>query len=493
MARILLALLLSILLVMPAAAGKRVALVIGNAAYENAVPLKNPHNDAADMAAALERLGFEVVSGTDLTYDGMRDALKRFSASLVGAEVALFFYAGHAVQVNGANYLAPIDTDLERQSDLDFETIPLDLVQRQMEAEAKTLLVFLDACRNNPLTRRLVRLSRSLDSGAGLAQPRASPLGIFVAFATAPGEVALDGEGRNSPFTTALLNHIERPGVEISALMTDVRRDVFEATGNTQRPWSNTSLIGRFYFREGAHEAPSAVQAAPAATPDAGADADLAALERERNAWARIRTSVDPADIRAFLAEFPDGMMSAVAQFKLEQLDETLAAEKDDGQQDGQQLAALQQPQAPSVDVPVADETADEQPDEGPVTEETVRSIQAELNRLGCNAGRPDGKWGRNSAAAVERFGKHGSVQLASTDPSHGLLDRLKQRDGRVCPLVCSVRQIERDGQCVAKTCPAGQRLSSKGQCYTPRRTAASGSAPRASNCVKIMGETICD
>ena len=211
-------------------AEKRVALVIGNSSYAEAQPLKNPLNDATDIAGALKRLGFDVVLGLDLDYSGMRRTIGKFSGKLNDADVALFYYAGHALQVNGVNYLAPVDTALEQESDLDFETVSLELIQRQMTKNAKTLLVFLDACRDNPLTRRFVRITRSASTGNGLARPASSPEGEFIAFSTQPGNVALDGDGRNSPFTTALLNNIEKPGIEISSLMTSVRREVYDAT-----------------------------------------------------------------------------------------------------------------------------------------------------------------------------------------------------------------------------------------------------------------------
>jgi uncharacterized caspase-like protein len=230
-------------------ASKRVALVIGNSAYENAIPLKNPRNDAEDLAVKLKSLGFEVVSGFDLDSRGMRDKVREFGQQLRGAEVAMFFYAGHALQVNGRNYLAPVNTDIRNESDLDFETIPMDFVQRQMERETKTILLFLDACRDNPLARSLRASSRSTGSVRGLARETNSSEGTFIAFATQPNNVALDGSGRNSPFTTALLENIDRPGVEISTLMTDVRRQVFELTKEQQIPWINSSLLGRFYFK----------------------------------------------------------------------------------------------------------------------------------------------------------------------------------------------------------------------------------------------------
>ncbi|MEM7463651.1 MAG: caspase family protein, partial [Pseudomonadota bacterium] len=183
-----------------AMASKRVALVIGNSAYENASALANPSNDASDMGTALNDLGFEVVIGTDLDNRAMRAKVREFGRLLRGADVAMLFYAGHAMQVGGKNFLAPIDAKLEFESDLDFETIPLSFIQQQMEREAKTILLFLDACRDNPLTRSFKASSRSGGAGRGLAEEKLSSSGILIAFATNPGNIALDGNDRNSPF-----------------------------------------------------------------------------------------------------------------------------------------------------------------------------------------------------------------------------------------------------------------------------------------------------
>ena len=234
----------------PAFADNRVALVIGNSAYKHAPALKNPANDAADMADALQRLGFEVIRGVDLDYMGMRTTVRRFSEKLPSAKVALLFYAGHGLQVAGKNYLVPVDAQIETQADLDFGTIDLDLVLRGMEADTRTNIIFLDACRDNPLAASLTRRlgTRSGAVSRGLAQVESS-VGTLISFSTQPGNVALDGEGRNSPFTSALLKTIEIPGMPLSDVMIDVRNDVLRTTGRKQVPWDNSSLTGQFYFK----------------------------------------------------------------------------------------------------------------------------------------------------------------------------------------------------------------------------------------------------
>src|SRR5262245_33756313 len=210
---------------LPAAAqaDTRVALVIGNAAYQNTSVLKSS-SDAIDMAAALTRLGFDVVDGTDLDKRAMERTMRAFTQKLARADVALFYFAGHAVQSGGQNFLMPTDARLRSEGDIDFETLPLALVLRQMEREAKTSIVLLDACRDNPLARSLARNmgTRSSLIGQGLAEVRAG-VGTLVGFSTQPGNIAMDGEGRNSPYTTALLQHMETPGKDVGGVLIQVR------------------------------------------------------------------------------------------------------------------------------------------------------------------------------------------------------------------------------------------------------------------------------
>jgi tetratricopeptide (TPR) repeat protein len=227
------------------APGRRVALVIGNGAYQHATPLANPTNDAADLSATLRKLGFDVVEGRDLDKHGMEGKIREFGRRLERADLAMFFYAGHGLQVADKNYLVPIDAKLERPGDLTLDTVTVDDVLVQMESEPRVNLVMLDACRDNPLARSLARSlgARSGAVGQGLA-PIQSAVGTMIIYATQPKNVALDGEGRNSPFTTALLKHIATPGLEIGAVMKRVRADVYRATREKQLPWDHSSLIG---------------------------------------------------------------------------------------------------------------------------------------------------------------------------------------------------------------------------------------------------------
>jgi hypothetical protein len=240
-----------LVLIQPAAAQKRVALVIGNSAYAHAGALANPVNDAQAIAAALQNHGIEVLLGLDLDKRGFDGKVRDFSRVLAEADAGIFFFAGHALQVLGRNYLVPIDGELKSERDLDFETVGLDFILKQMELEreGKTNIVFLDACRDNPLVRNLARSmgTRSAGVGRGLAQVQAG-VGTFVAYSTQPGNVALDGDGHNSPFTAALAKAIGEPGRNLTAVMIDVRKQVLDVTGGKQVPWDHSALTGDFYF-----------------------------------------------------------------------------------------------------------------------------------------------------------------------------------------------------------------------------------------------------
>ena len=285
----------------------RVALVIGNSSYQNTTVLTNPHNDARDMSAALKSAGFDVVEAFDADKRKLDGAVRAFTDKLTKADVALFFYAGHGLQVGAQNFLVPVDAKLERERDLEFEAVRLDFVLRQMEIdrEGKTSIVILDACRDNPLSRNLARSmgTRSTAIGKGLA-PASTGLGTFIAYSTQPGNVALDGDGRNSPFTSAMIRHMNVKGRNLPATMIEVRKDVVAATGGKQVPWDHSALTGDFYF------VPSSAPATPAAgsaSAPAGPSPEVAALterlrkleedarRREQQATQTIAKATPPA------------------------------------------------------------------------------------------------------------------------------------------------------------------------------------------------------
>ena len=219
----------------------RVALVVGNSAYQNVSALENPVNDALDISVALEGLGFQVIQGTDLVQDEMREAIGLFAERAATADVVLFYYAGHGFQVSGENYLVPVDSRLTSVDDLTRETLALGAVLEAMQASNGIKLVFLDACRDNPFGTELS------ESSSGLARVGTAQDFMFV-YATQPDNVAYDGTGRNSFFTEAMLGHIYTPGEQVDDLLISVRRDVVSATGGRQVPWSNSSMTRPFQF-----------------------------------------------------------------------------------------------------------------------------------------------------------------------------------------------------------------------------------------------------
>src|SRR5262245_60480011 len=299
-------LLLLALLSLPAHAQNRVALVIGNSAYQHTPKLDNPKNDAMDMAAALTRWGFQVIDGFDLDKVAFERKVRDFSAALRAAEVGLFFYAGHGLQVAGQNYLVPVDAKAETADALDWEMVRLDLVQRTMERVTSTNIIFLDACRDNPLARNLARAmgTRSADIGRGLA-PVESGIGTLISFSTQPGNVAQDGAGRNSPFAGALVKHVGTSNDDLSALLIEVRNDVRKNTQNAQVPWEHSSLTGRFYFNPSASAGP-----APQPRPQPQ-------LSDVAQAWAAAGQSTDPAVLEAFIKYYGDTFYGAMARSRL--------------------------------------------------------------------------------------------------------------------------------------------------------------------------------
>ncbi|MER9947180.1 caspase family protein [Mesorhizobium sp. M0047] len=225
--------------------------MIGNGGYLNASTLTNPPKDARAIVKVLTELHFEVIEGLDLTVSGMDEKISVFAERIKGADAALLFYAGHGLQVNGENYLVPVDAELDNEGQLNRQTIKLQDQLDMMDQRAKISILLLDCCRDNPFVRSLYRgqpgKTKSLGVTRGLARMEITQ-GSFIAFATAPGTVALDGEGGHSPFTAALLDHIESPGMSINDIMTDVTSAVLAATDNQQLPWCNSSLSRRFSF-----------------------------------------------------------------------------------------------------------------------------------------------------------------------------------------------------------------------------------------------------
>ncbi len=287
---------------------RRVALVIGNGAYRYSPRLENPRNDAADMSIVLRSKGFQVVQGFDLGKAAFEAKIGEFIEALRGAEVGLLFYAGHGVQVSGQNYLVPIDAKLTTAAALDMEMVRLDRVHRAMEREARTSILFFDACRDNPLARTLARSmgSQSPEVGQGLAAIE-SGAGTLISFSTQPGNVALDGNGRNSPYSSALIRQLSTSNEDLNWILIAVRNDVMRQTDHRQVPWEHSALTRRFYFSTGGQAtASSRVQQRRAS--------EAATL------WSAIKDTSSVALVDAFAARYSETVFGELARARAQQL-----------------------------------------------------------------------------------------------------------------------------------------------------------------------------
>jgi hypothetical protein len=424
-----------------ALAEKRVALIIGNSAYSHAAKLANPRNDASDISAVLKRLNFEVITGLDLNKEAMNATIRKFSKALDKAEVALFFYAGHGLQVNGKNYLAPTNANLSTMADLDFDTVPLGLILRQMERKRRTNIVFLDACRDNPLMTNLARSmgsTRSVNLTRGLARVETG-VGTLISYSTQPGNVALDGTGRNSPFTTALLKHIETPGADISDIMISVRKDVLALSDGKQVPWENSSLTGQFYFNpiktsQITTTKPQVRTATQNITVNTVDDKVL-----DLAFWNAIQASQDPNDMKAYLEKFPQGVFAAIAKRKIE----ASATPKVKDKPEPEKLTKLDTAVKPT---PIPQVIKQEPPIAPPLLDKTslVISLQTHLKRVGCYAGNADGDWGNQSRTALRKFNGATKRSLPVGQATQKAIDAVKSHKGRICAKAVVVRERTR-------------------------------------------------
>ncbi|MBN9468153.1 MAG: caspase family protein [Bosea sp.] len=289
------ALLLQTLALPALAQDRRVALVIGNSTYKNAPALPNTVNDARDTAEALRKLGFEVVDGLDLDKRGMDQALARFARLAQDADAVMFYYAGHGFQFNGENFLVPLEARIDDEVSVQYETLKLSEVITALGFAKGVKIMVLDACRNNPFVAQLSKkqATRGFSVGSGLA-PIARAQGMVTAYATQANDVAADGAGRNSPFTAALVQEMRQPGLEIATMFRRVQKAVYDATGGRQTPELSLSLLGDFYLNR------------------EETDADI---------WKRLRSSDNPAEIKAFIHRFPASFFAVDAKTRLDLLE----------------------------------------------------------------------------------------------------------------------------------------------------------------------------
>jgi hypothetical protein len=488
---VLLVLLAAVAASVPACAQKRVALVVGNAAYQYTARLANPTNDADDMTAALRKLGFEVVVVKDVDKRSLEMVLANFGRQAQEADAALVYYAGHGIQFQGLNYLMPVDARLEDEYSINYELMRIDDVLFALSRARGVKILILDACRNNPLAERFSSrgVNRDFAQTRGLARIEA-PRGMLVAFATQSDQVAVDGVGRNSPFTSALLKEIQEPGIEIATLFRRVAIDVNRATGGRQLPELSISMAGEFY---------------------------LNTRETDMQAWAKLHGSSDRRQLGDFITQYPNSPLIRDAQERLAVLDraEQLRLEEearaqaereqmirersqrnqfetgrialDEVQQDpseegrhrtnapviSEELpgATEKLPATHSASLPPAEPVSRPSPQPDALSGGAlVQSIKRELKRVGCYTGRIDDDWTTSETkSSLNRFAKYGNLSAEPTIPDVDFLDFVRSRPDRVCPLECGAQKIERNGQCVARNKEPGKPLARPAE---PKETA---------------------
>ncbi len=514
----------SLLVCGPALAEKRVALVLGNSAYQNVAPLSNPVNDSTRIAATLKEAGFDVVdSRRDLSAIDTRRALRDFADRASDADIAVVYYAGHGIEVDGGNYLIPVDAKLERDTDVYDEALSLDRILVAMEPAKKLRLVILDACRDNPFSRTMKRTVASRAIGQGLAKVEPTSPNVLIAYSAKAGSTAADGDGRNSPFTSALSHHLTKPGLDVRRAFGFVRDEVLKTTGNKQEPFVYGSLGGDDVPLVPAPARPAA--AAPA-TPALSAQAEA------RRDYELALQIGNKSALNAFLAQYPDGFYASLAKLQLDKLtaEDTRVAATEKARQAEQERArlaaegaqkaqqakaeaeakaaeqariaaekakAVAQEQAAAAeqkrlvaekavaDKAAADKAASEKAaadkaasdkavtvaalDAGPPQADVTKSVQAELRRVGCLTGSTDGNWSAASQRSLTQFNRYAGTKLDTRLASTDALDTIKLKSARVCPLVCE-HGYKADGErCTRITCAAGSFLNDDNECEKRR------------------------
>ena len=465
--------LVSIQFVSNALAEKRIALVIGNDNYENLQPsqqLRKARNDATAVGNALEAVGFKVIRALDASRRRFNLKLHELARQIEPGDTAAIFYAGHGVRINGANYLLPSDIPFISNGQEDLlisEAINTERIIDQIRQKgAKVTLLILDSCRNNPF---LDKNGRSIGGARGLAimEP---PESTFVLYSAGANQIALDrlsnfDENPNSVFTRVLLPYLSKAELEISDLAKQVRREVrslaLNARGHSQTPAVYNDLIEDFYLSQ-------------PISPQSASNRRATSAYSDRNVeiayWNTVKNSKISALFESYLNKFPAGEFADLAKIKLATLSPRI-----NGNQNSQRItpsgSKIQRPVRPNLTIVPGDS------EKSPWyldRLELVKNIQRELNRVGCNVNKVDGKWGPISSSALSQAQKSGGIDFPSTEPTAETLELLKLLKENTCTQSCSAGKEYRAGRCVVIACAAGQKLSRKGRCYTPKRRIAS-------------------
>jgi uncharacterized caspase-like protein len=485
-----------LLLCQPAHAEKRVALVLGNSAYKNAPPLPNPVNDGAMIATTLKNAGFDVVdSRSDLPALEMRRALRDFADRARDADIAVIYYAGHGMEVDGTNYLIPVDARLERDTDVYDEALSLDRILVAAEPAKQLQLVILDACRDNPFAKNMKKTVALRSIGRGLAKIEPTSPNTLIAYSAKAGSTALDGDAKNSPFTIALAKHLTTPGLDVRRAFGFVRDDVMKETGNRQEPFVYGSLGGDDVPLVPAPARAAATASEPARSPQADMrhDYELALQIGNRGAF------------NAFLAQYPDGFYASLAKLQLEKIaaEEARVAATEKAKQAEQERARLaaegakKEAQAKAdADAKAAEQArlaaekakqvAQDQAAEaerkrtdkaanvaaltaGSSQADITKSVQLELRRVGCLTGAADGDWNAESQRSLASFNRNAGMKLDVKTASTDTLDAIRQKPSRVCPLICEHGYKADGDRCSKIVCAAGSFLNDDNECEKRR------------------------
>ena len=465
-----------------AEAQKRVALIVGNSAYQNASQLTNPANDANAMAAMFRDAGFEVVEARfDLGNLEFKRVARDFSAAARDADIAIMYYAGHGLEVNGTNYLLPVDAKLATDFDVEDEALSLDRLMRALEPARRLRLIILDACRDNPFARSMQRNVATRAVATGLAKVEPAGSDTLIAFAAKAGSTADDGRGRNSPFTTALLKNLSVPGRDIRIALGYVRDDVVKATNNRQEPFVYGSLGGATVALVPEKEKVAALETAAAPEPQAAPlpqsfagspgvnvrqDYEFAERVGTLQAWdsfLSVHTSGFYSDLaRAQRAKF---VARAEPEPSAARPDvQRPVAQDDRPQESAQRLAVLQPADTPTQQEPKPDQRA------------LTRDLQTELKRVGCDPGAVDGAWSPKSRQSLDQFNRRTGITLDTKVATIGALDAVKGQRGRICPLVCGAGQKVEGEQCVAV--PVAPKPRSKQEAMRSQEPKRAGAKP---------------